>query len=407
LELQGVPCLATLPVRLMTVKIVFCTGAILFFVLVWRHFTKRDRMQDWLHGLPGPLKWLLQWYSVMFVGLTLLMGETMYTIIRYTYIGSYMLDPAHFENGASGIHKGIRYISLAGPMVGTLAFLFIIGHVIKSVKASARWREKKGHNKFFVNRREDMVLLVIAMPAVSTIMAVRSVSRMWMVMRGADTLENGGAQMDESLYLENLEFSNVAQFYVVFEFTQLCMTFLAEAANAEYQWAMRFAGFQGVYFWVGCGAIRSIFDFVVAFLRAHPSFSAVVGIPLQAVLDLQILVLEKISTVFSVLTLICVYNMFVICKLSYIKDALGNASLKFMGMRLLLIISVIQPKVLSKLAEYQFHDLTEDNARILHASLLSIECLVVVCFNFYAWEIDIDKDKIWSNSNLLEGLTKA
>merc|ERR1719507_2407470 len=58
---------------------------------------------------------------------------------------------------------------------------------------------------------------------------------------------------------------------------------------------------------------------------------------------------KQISTIASVLSLLCTYNMLVVCKLPYMKSALGNASMKFNGTKVLLLLGPNQLKILMSL----------------------------------------------------------
>jgi len=121
-------------------------------------------------------------------------------------------------------------------------------------------------------------------------------------------------------------------------------------------------------------------------------------------------VLQAVNTIFSFLTILCVINMFIVGRTKTIKERLGNANLKFMGARLLLLIIAVQEQaanaltmdsdmnkqVVAKAAErgldMSAFRLTHLQADLLHISLLNFECLFVVCFNVFAWR-DLDLER--------------
>lgn len=414
-------------------KEVFALLLGLFALALWREVMRWDCAQNFVHRLGKPFNRILQWHYLFFIGLTVLMVQNMVEVVWYNYYKLDWLNPARVQETYSEkgippdtaaqleIPEWLRRISVAGPIVGSVAFLGIIAQVIRNVlrvKGVAKDRFKQSQEGgsareagdylkrdessladisdgayWRPTKRQDMVLLVIAMPAVFIVMSVRSTQRMWMIMRASDTGKM--ERIDLALFTENLELASVCQYYIVFVFSQLCMVFIKkEESSKEIQWAMQFAGFQGVYAWVIVGTFRCIFDFGVALLGAHEDFFGIDSAKLQ---EKSVLVEEKVSTVFSVLTLMCVYNMAIICKLKYVKDNLGNASMKFLGTRFLLLVGQMQLQIIMRISAAReqlpfLPDLSEFRVRLLHSSLMSIECLIVVLFNWYAWEIDVKSD---------------
>jgi len=97
--------------------------------------------------------------------------------------------------------------------------------------------------------------------------------------------------------------------------------------------------------------------------------------------------------------------MLVVCKLPYMKAALGNASMKFNGTKILLLLGPNQLKILMSLTVDAavmgpkkqlagFLNLSKERAMLLHSSLLSIECLAVVILNLVSWRGSRDAEKI-------------
>jgi len=174
----------------------------------------------------------------------------------------------------------------------------------------------------------------------------------------------------------------------------------------EYTFTIKTAGFLGVWAFVVVGAVRCIFDFCIAEAVQFESLAERVGTFQQSVF-------ETISTVFSALTMLCVINMFIICKVSTIESHLGKANQKFLGTRLLLLCGEIQEKIIAAFTvgkplyhQVELHatqynipihrwKFSEEQAHLFHLSLLNFECLVVVIFNLYSWyHLDIEKSKI-------------
>jgi len=219
---------------------------------------------------------------------------------------------------------------------------------------------------------------------------------MWMVMRGWHT--GAEAITDEALFHENLELAAVCQYYTVFIFSQICISFLEEQhGSADMKKAIRFVGFQGVWSWCIVGSVHSVLLFSLAFLGHHIDTNDDSEKQMLAKLALA----EKtVSTIASVLSLLCTYNMLVVCKLQYMRQALGNASMKFNGTKVLLLLGPNQLKILMALTTNALGaadadstkgwlvgllDLSKERAMLLHTSLLSFECLLVVVLNLVSW----------------------
>merc|ERR1712032_314976 len=152
----------------------------------------------------------------------------------------------------------------------------------------------------------------------------------------------------------------------------------------------------GVYFYVLIGVGRTLGDFTAAVLSENKKYAYMAE-------QLQEKGLDKIAPIFAVSTLLCIYNMRIIAKMQDVTLHLGNASLKFNSTRVLLLISQIQLQVLTGLTAgsdlYEkaaslpppYDHVVKDwhfsvyRAKLLHASLLSFECLIVVIFNRLAW----------------------
>jgi len=357
--------------------------------------------------MPGTV--LFQWYTIGFVAFGLFLLECLGNMVKSTWYDADFLDPETIKDlwAQNNINQTLqedyelpewlRWLSLVGPWVGAVAFIVLLVHAIENVVHGARWHKENGIEEertlmWKTSDRQELVLLVISMPAVFIIMSIRSTERMWMVMRGFDT--DGDALTDLALFSENLELAAVCQYYTVFVFSQICVSLMAEQKSSEdMKTAIRFAGFQGVYSWCIFGSMHSFLLFVIAFFGHHIDTENSTQVALLA----KGKAAEKtLGTIASVLSLLCTYNMFVICKLPYMKKALGNASMKFNGTKILLLLGPNQLKILMSLTIKSavsgpkkklvgFLNLSEERAMLLHSSLLCFECFVVVILNYVSW----------------------
>jgi len=394
-------------------KLVFLLLIFLILSGIWRALCRLSSVQRILHKIPAPV--LFQWYTICFFAFGAFLVECLGNIVMFDYRAANFLDPDDIKDlwAQKGVPEDkqddfrmpewLRWISLLSPMVGAIAFIILLVHAILNVTHGARWRKESGTEEekelnWRTSERQELVLLVITMPAVFIIMSVRSTERMWMVMRGWHTGDD--AITDIALFHENLELAAVCQYYTVFVFSQICVSLLEEQKGShDMKTAIKFVGFQGVYSWCLLGGIHSIVLFVIAFFGHHLDLTD----PKQAALLAKGQAAEKtLGTIASVLSLLCTYNMLVVCKLPYMKSALGNASMKFNGTKILLLLGPNQLKILMSLTTDAattgakaklagFLDLSTERAMLLHSSLLCFECLVVVILNLVSWRKDADR----------------
>jgi len=400
-------------------KLVFLLLMFLIVSGVWRALNRLSSVQKVLHKFPVPV--LLQWYTICFLAFAAFLLECLGNIVLFDYRDANWLDPDQIEdlwnerNISADLRDDLalpgwlRWISLISPMAGTVAFVILLVHAVLNVVHGSRWRKENGNEEEQVlswktSDRQELVLLVITMPAVFIIMSIRSTERMWMVMRGWHTGAN--AATDLALFEENLELAAVCQYYTVFIFSQICVSLLDEQKGSkDMKTAIKFVGFQGVYAWCLIGSVHSILLFVIAFFGHHIDESD----PTQVAVLAKGRAAEKtVGTIASVLSLLCTYNMLVVCKLPYMKKALGNASMKFNGTKILLLLGPNQLKILMSLTTdaaiagpkkqlASFLDLSTERAMLLHSSLLSIECLAVVILNLVSWRGDAERIHMYGN----------
>jgi len=176
---------------------------------------------------------------------------------------------------------------------------------------------------------------------------------------------------------------------------------MSDKVLKEYRVTMKWAAIQGLFAFVIVGMIRSVFDFGTSLMQEYPKYKATAD-------KVEAQAMNKIGSIFTFVTILCVINMMMICKMQDIKDKLGNATLKFHGTRLLLLVAQIQPQVLNAVTvgmplyvkvkekvantEYlkylHYWTFTPYQAKLLHAALLSYWCLFVAIFNSLSWKMD-------------------
>lgn len=361
----------------------------LISIFSWRVACKKTELQRKIHSLPGPLPLMVQWYFLLFALFMFLFLWIESDVFLSDFVKSKMLSPEIID-----IPGWLRWFSISSPFIGGIAFVFLAYHFSKNVMVGYNKRKDSADElarscPWMVTKRQDMVLLIIMMPAVFILMSMRSTSRMWMVMRGYHV--GAEAATDRALYKENFELAAVCQYYTVFVFAQLCLSFLVEQnATEDVKKAMKWVGFQGAYAWCIIGGIHSVILFTLAYGGHHWNLSPE-----------QLEKMEKgektIGMMASAMSLLCTYNMLVICKLSYVKASLGNASMKFNGTKILLLLGPNQLKVLMLLitnpalsSMFAFLGMNgdDDRVKLVHSSLLCYECLAVVCVNYFSWEED-------------------
>jgi len=328
----------------------------------------------------------------------------MHHIITYDYAETNWLDPeviqtvftrnkiSLLDQGHLRIPEWLRYLSLASPIVGCAAFVLIIAHVAIIVHRSHQDIEViKQRYPFMPTETTDMILLVVAMPAVFIVMAVRSTTRMWMIMRSVDQGAEVGKDM--ALYTANLELACMCQYVVVLAFCWLCALIIGdETSDPAVKLVMKFAGFLGVYSFVVVGMLRSFCSLALALVGVNAKSW---GLFLQEKSDVTGMIETRLGTAFSLVTLLCVFNMFIVCKVKFITRVLGeDVNKKFLGTRALILISQFQLRALEFIVDdenkknywiLESMDLSVYRMRLLHSSLLTIECFFVILFNMVVW----------------------
>mmetsp|Transcript_33840 Transcript_33840/g.89713 ORF Transcript_33840/g.89713 Transcript_33840/m.89713 type:complete len:451 (+) Transcript_33840:93-1445(+) len=415
----------------------------LLAMLLWRGLTSFLCVQKLFHCF-GPLAVLFQWWALTAAGLGLLLIRTFYDICLYDYFAYHFLMAERVEENlrdiladnknvtevdieALKIPPGLKVFSLIAPLFGIVGFVMVVTHVGRMLRkmreVMATSSDPDHAYRWFVPERLSMVLMVVGMPMVFIVLSMRALIRVWAVMTGSAWVPyhrnlpaamswNDVATVEIATYSMDLELAVTFQFYMVFCFGQLCGSFLANSRYVnhsamspevakQYRRTLNWAAIQGLYAFVLVGVLRSALDFAICFMQEHPEHKALAD-------QIEITALSKIGPVFAFATVMCVANMLIVGKMKDITDHLGNANMKFQGTRLLLLIAQIQPQVLSAITVgshlYQvlqanaekYHldgwleawTFTDYQAKLLHASLLNMECLIVIVFNRVFWTLD-------------------
>lgn len=403
---------------------------LVFLMLIWlliiglsrAFFGKSVPLQQKCHSTFGCLTPFLQWYTWLFFGFVGLFMECMGNIIKSDYIDTDWLEKGEEHGtGAEPIPAWLKKLSLTAPMVATVAFLILMCHVAYIIRCciadnQADNRLTPGGEcerqtiKWMLTPRQDIVLLILAMPAVFLIMSMRSESRIWMVMRGI-AKDDDERDTDIALFKENFELAAICQYYTIIAFVRLCLSFLDKGRHQEdrmkeeMKTAMTYVGFQGALGWAILGIAHSCILFVLAYSHNLHWNNEKKGHIQKA---------EHVVGLFaSAFSLLCTYNMIVVCKLDFVNTGMrGNANLKFNGTKIMLLLGPNQLKFLLIFANSanvhvsSFREklgFDESQAYLLHATLMCYECFVVVLLNAYAWRHPIPEADHQGNKAALLG----
>merc|ERR1712232_387960 len=129
---------------------------------------------------------------------------------------------------------------------------------------------------------------------------------------GTASYDNTGElHLAQALYEENFAIASVFQYFTIWCFVKLCLTFLRpphDEEEAQWQDAFGKLGFQGTYFFIILGGFRGILAFVFGFMNAHPKLLGLYPPGIGDISELRTLIPTKVDTIFSIVTLMCVYN---------------------------------------------------------------------------------------------------
>lgn len=380
-------------------KLVFDLLFFLMFLIFWKYVTSYKRMQEWIHSLPCILPVCLQWYSLL-IGVVFFIGVKAFVdIVTDDFVDTNFLDPdlilKEFETKGTIMDEAVmlpswlRYFSLTSPFVGMLAFAICVIHFVQQSRANMKYAKRA--KKYWFNKPQDMLAVVIVTPAIFVAMSIQSTNRMWMIFTGVHI--GADRVTDMALFHENFELAACCQYVVVFLFARLCFYVMdLHNENKDIKRVLSLVGFQGVNSWILVGLVHSMLVFFTAYMGHNYEWYGLTKDQIERLAAK----IPTISNAASLFSLQCTYNMLVICRLPLLKDDLGDVGRKFSGTKLMLLIAPNQLKVLMMLTSPQQHNamaniahtmlnLSVERAMLLHSSLMCYDCLAVVLFNYYYW----------------------
>jgi len=395
----------------------------LLMVFAWRVLLKRKWVQKQIHKLPWIWPALVQWQVVLLVVLFVFLFWDLYFTIYYDVFAYHLLDPDYIKPlwDAANISEEDRELFYIPQWLGALFFisiaLVILGFavlllhlaiaMVRNVAQMEANEEKREIKYAITSRPQDMEYWIILLPGVFMVMATRSSIRMILIMVAHDVGETAVAQ-DERLYQINLVLAEVCQLLAVSIFAVLCIHFFSKdfqeldeqtrsleqegavvvvslpEKTRELVYNMKLVGFLGVISWVICGFMHDAlfsFAFVQNLPPSDPWWSSA----------------DTLKSYASILAILATVNMMLVGRMQSISRGLPNPTLKFMGVKMLLLIaptqqSVIQafvkgnPKIPSFAVDFVNHlDMSSYQAKLLHTTLLNVECFGVIVTNIYAW----------------------
>jgi len=348
-------------------------------------------VQALLHRLPPCLTGLLQWYGLFFLGFCVLMA--------FTYQTNISLMRAHWLSKA--MPTFVRRVSKASLVAGVVGFLFLSAHFVHAALAGSAWRRARRQDyPWAPSTRQDIVFCVLSVPAVYIAMSVQSTARMWMVIE--NEFGPTSNRFNLGLYRQNLVLCAVCQYWVVWVFSKLCWEFVRERTSEETRLITKYAGFQGVHAFVLVGMVQCGLEFGMAYAESRAAHEDYWNEIMEQHGDALTTARSKVDDLLVAMTVLCIYNMLLICRFEPITDALGNANAKFLGIRMLLMLRTIQPKVLHFSNVQHALELDANTSKLLHSSLLTFECLLVILFNFFSWEFGARKELLYDARSLKE-----
>mmetsp|Transcript_59839 Transcript_59839/g.129667 ORF Transcript_59839/g.129667 Transcript_59839/m.129667 type:complete len:479 (-) Transcript_59839:33-1469(-) len=422
----------------------------LLFIVIWRWLTSAAKVQLFLHRWRNTarLALALQWYTLFFIGSGGILVWSAYELLStYAVMDAGEIESnlrqiwassnttyATFDLFAEEVHipMWLSRLNELGVCAAVLTFTLSARHVWHLVRTSAQKARASDYElarstEWKPAARVNLVLLVISMPMVFSIMALRSSCSMWALMTGVSGHRGlpwvASAELEMGKCMSNLELASAFQYYTVLSFTQLCGSYLSSklgvlevimkvssdasvrtaAQNfkmSEYQRSSKFATFLAAYAFVFVGVIVSLLNFFTAEAAVDESYELIAD-------KVDDNVRKTLKSVFLVITVLCVINMSIVTRMEAITEHLGNANMKFMGTRLLLIIAQVQSVVILAFTvgspSYRFlsehaeklglvehvraWEFSEYQALFVHTSLLSFESLLVVILNTLTWHL--------------------
>lgn len=419
-------------------------------ILCFRKITLRICFQKFIHGTCECMAPLVQWYTLSLMFLSVMVIRVFANFIYFEIIHFELINPdlvgekldalseqfaasdPKIERSMFVIPTWLRVITLISPLAGAIAFgiaaknAVVAVHFFKTVKKDLRNcvhvmndddytaltdnDELAGLCHFMPTKREDLFLVIYSVPLVIIFLSMRATLRALAVMTGSAS--GMLTQFDTTVILETstyhmcLELVDAFQFLAVWKFA----SFAYSAMNPPegYERFLKYGGLQGVYAYSLVGIIKCALNFVITVMQEDDKFISIAA-------GFQEKLASFMGPVSATLTIMCVVNMSIAANLQDVKNVLPGANSKFLGTRIMLIVSQLQLSVfkafvkgmpLYRALRRAVHTPTAQNnipqflidilhswkfsefqANLLHSSLLTIECLLLVIFNTRVWDL--------------------
>jgi len=369
----------------------------------------------------------------------------LFIIILLSVVCSYVLDRKKEKlDDMEAIHLKswviIKDTGVKGRVDGIHGNNFQVSFEDEGGRSKADWFEKdmldkhvRRSNPFALNRSAELSLLVILTLGMVIVLALFAKIRVLEIFLGTTFNAQWESWAEYTTWrrctaVMDLECASAFQFFTVLAFAALCASFFGlddleytverrekqlidklrslpggaqgeestltdalSAANDEHKFALRWAGLQGIGFYILVGIMRSLFNVVGA---------GFIELGMKGVEGKWLNFLDHFQPVFVFTTIVCIYNWSILQKLKDIKrpEALGNdATFKFIAVRALLLASDGQKSVLQMGIKAGI--LTMNQSELLNVNLLIFECCLVILVNRYFWQSRIySKSEVYNKS---------
>lgn len=320
------------------------------------------------------------------------------------------MDPETYFLSKMEVPGWLTFLNALSMCCGLVVFIVVTFHVYKLIVLPSRnlalqhptWK----HVQWAMTKRANWLLVIILMPLAFIVAVMRANCRLWGLLTGQSPhVHHTDFEVVESSmfaeYYMDLELAAICQFAAVWSFARITGAVLsdtnllhqkrspehegaeesaqlpsgccsrgkvlgqassfnvqgisskssdqmtatddlgldAHTVAEDYKTTILYAGFLGVWAYVLVGGLRSLLDLVFCLFRSTQRFS-------EAGDSLFTVAYSTMTTIFSVFTMLCIVNMIIICHSPIVKHRLGEANLKFLGTRILLLVLDVQQKVL-------------------------------------------------------------
>jgi hypothetical protein len=282
-------------------------------------------------------------------------------------------------------------------------------------------------NPWSLNEVDELVLLVIIMPAFFMVMATYSLIRKLQIFLGSSFVATQTSWDDyvnwrQSTYSIDLACAAAFQYFTVAAFAKLCSGAFGldalieqlitnelelrvdynklagpnrdkkalefsqketlQKENDHHVFALNWAGLQGILAYILVGFFRSICAIATAVM---------VELKFKGIEEQWLKLSNTLQPVFGFTSALCIYNWFVIQKLPDVIEAFeGTPTRKFLAVRLLILCGDFQKTFLQVIGSHpEFLNwgfrLSSHQVDLIQTLLLILECSFVIVWNFWYW----------------------